>query len=100
MEKTNEKVQQSFEKIAKKAEKEIAQLSDTRKGIISALYFSLMAQTKLLADEINVSHDSILLLFWYSIYQNLTSEQGCAEKKPKSEKAEFTFKPPKNGLLQ
>lgn len=100
MEKTDKEKQQSIDEIGKRAEKEIATLTDAQRGIISEFLFILMAQAKLLADELGVSYNSILVVLFLSINTHITSEQDCAVKKPKFEKTAFTFKPPKNGFLQ
>lgn len=98
MEKTDKKKKQSLDEIGKRAEKEIATLTDAQKGMISAFSFSLMAQARLLAGELGVNYNSILVVLFLSISTYITSEQDCAVKKPKFEKT--AFEPSKNGFLQ
>ncbi len=97
MDKTDKERQQVIDDIVKRANKEIQALSKPQTDIIAAAFLSVMAQVEELADTIGISRDVLLFGLFTSIFNRVTSESGCAEKKTKP--TAKTHKPPKGGFI-
>lgn len=98
MDKTDKERQQIIGEILKRASKEIQALSELQTKIIAAAFLSLVAQVEELADTIGISRDVLLLGFFNSIFQRITSESDCSNGKAKP--AAIVHKPPKGGFVQ
>lgn len=98
MDKTDKERQQIIDEILKRASKEIQALSENQTKIIAAAFLSLVAQVEQLADTIGISRDVLLLGFFNSIFQRITSESDRSNKKAKP--TAMVFKPPEGGFVQ